>query len=540
MKLLAWMLIWTLSFGAIAENLTSGMEGVSTNSIFKNASILFSQGKYETTVQELNSIETTLKNKNETNKATYGLISYWRGICYNRLQDFPEAIKNFDRSLGLDYAPTDLHYEYGQALYASEKLSEARLQFRESLKRKFKRGVSLYYIGYISKEMGERKKAFSFFKSINKLNEDEAKEVRQAAEMQIGDIYLEQVEKHGDAFKAVEEIVIPQYQKALDVDRESSLAPVIQDKIVKLQGKYDLILFSLRNGRPALNPPYFLRAATEIGMDDNVTFAPADTTISSSDQASTYAKADFIGRYTFYYQDYISIAPEFRFNRTYYFNRVPEIYRNDNMLFAPALRGAYEHTLWKKPASFLLDYDYNETRRDVNAKEELVFSSRSHTLMVGERFNYWDWGESIVRLRHRILDSYISTSNSTTTSLVFEQIKTFTLSTLLLYFSYDRMRVEDSSFDTDSLTARGDILFPNIRGWFTPSVGLALTVTDPINNKAARGTEILFNPSARISKVFKKNWRANLKYEYQKNNSKDTENFAYTKSSYAFELEFLY
>lgn len=539
MRFLALMLILCVSMVAFAQDNPAEITSASSNSIFKNAASLFSQGKYLGTVEELKSIEESLKKKNPS-KQTLGLISYWKGICYNRLQDFPESIASFDKSLGYDYAPLDIHYEYGQALFAAEKLSEARLQFRESLKRKFKRGVSLYYIGFISREMGERKKAFTFFKSIDKLEEEEIKEVKQAAEMQIGDLYLDQVEKRADAFKTVESYVIPQYKKAYEVDRESSLAPIIQDKIVKLQRKYDLILFKLRNGRPTLTPPYFLRVSQEIGQDTNVTFSPAETTISKSDQASVYSKTDLIGRYTFYHNDYMSIAPEFRFNNTYYFNRVPEIYRNDNYLLAPAVRVAFEHTFRKKPASVLLDYDYNEARRDVDAEKELKFSSRSHTFMLGERFNYFDFGESIVRLRYRMLESYLSSSDSTLTSLVYEQISTFKINTLLYYFSYDRMRVKDEVFDTDAFTFRADLIMARVRDWFTPSFGLALTSTDPINARASRGREFLFNPSARLSKTFLKNWRASLKYDYQKNVSKDEDNFAYTKSIYAFELEYLF
>lgn len=540
MRLLAWMLILFMGAFAYAQDNSVEISKASSNSFFKNAAALFSQGKYQSTVDELKSLESSLVKNPVANKQTLGLISYWKGLCYNRLQDFGESIASFDKSLGYEFAPADIHYEYGQALFAAEKLSEARLQFRESLKRKFKRGVSLYYIGYISREMGERKKAFTFFKSIEKLNEDEIKEVKQAAEMQIGDLYLDQVEKRADAFKTIDSYVIPQYQKAYEVDKTSGLAPLILDKIVKLQRKYDLILFKLRNGRPTLNPPYFLRISQEIGQDTNVTFSPAETTISKSDQASIYSKTDLIGRYTFYHEDFFSFSPEFRFNNTYYFNRVPEIYRNDNYLIAPAIRTAYEHTLWKKPASFLVDYDYNEARRDVEAEKELKFSSRSHTFMVGERFNYFDFGESIMRLRYRMLESYVSSSDSTLSSLVFEQIRSLKINTLLFYFSYDRMRVDDESFDTDAFTFRTDLIMARVRDWFTPSFGLSITSTDPINARSTRGRELLINPSARLSKTFKKHWRGNLKYEYQKNSSKDEDNFAYTKSIYAFELEYLF
>lgn len=535
MKLLAWMLILGMSFSLFAQDVSQEITDATKNATYKHAAKLFGEGKYQSTTEELTNIEAK-----ETDKSKLGFIAYWKGICYNRIQEFGEAIKSFRTALGYKYAPSDIHYEYGQALFAAEKLAEARLQFRESVKRKFKRGVSLYYIGYISKEMGERKKAFTFFKAVDKLPPEEAQEVKQASEMQIGDIYLEQVEKHPDAFKSVETIVIPQYEKAIEVDKESALVPAIREKIVGLQRKYDLILFQLRNGRPTLIPPYFVRAAAELGHDSNVTFAPSDTTISSSKQASTYSRVDLMGRYTFYHRDYFSIAPELRFNRTYYFNRVPEIYRNDNYMVAPAIRTAYEHTLWKKPAAFLVDYDYNEARRDVNAEEKLEFSSRSHTFMIGEKFNYFALGESILRLRYRTLESYISSADSKLISLAYEQIMTFKVNTFLLYASYDQMRVSDSSFDTNSFTVRGDLIMARVRDWFTPMASLMLTSTDPINNQSARGRELLFNPSFRLARTFKKNWRANLKYEYQRNNSKDTENFAYKKSIYALELEYLF
>ncbi len=540
MRLIGWILFLCLSTFAYGEEASTEIEGASKNALLKDAVQLFSQGKYQATVDELTRIGIKLTELQEQDKNLLGLISYWKGICFNRLQEYSQSIESFEKSLDYKYTPIDLHYEYGQALYASEKLSKARIQFRESLRRKFKSAVSLYYIGYISKEMGELKKAYAFFKSINKIDEKEAKEVKQASEMQIADIYLEQVEKKTDAFKAIETVVIPQYQKALSLDKESGLAPIIQEKIVKLQRKYDLILFELRNGRPALNPPYFVRFSQELGQDTNVLFSPAGTSVSKAKQASLYSRTDVMGKYTYYHRDFFSVSPELRYTKTYYFNRVPEIYRNDNYLIAPALRTSYEHSLWKKPASFLVDYDFNEARRDVNAEKKLVFSSRSHGITVGERFNFFSFGESTVRLRRRMLQSYVSSSNSTSTSLIFEQIKSLKTSTLLFYFSYDRLRVTNELYDTNAFTFRTDLIMGRVFDLFTPSFGLALTSTDPINDRDVRGRELMINPSIRITKTFMKSWRANLKYDYQKNSSKATDSFSYKKSTYALEVEYLF
>lgn len=505
-------------------------------SVFKEASRLFEKGKYSAVVQELSVIE----SHPNYNKATTGLASYWKGICYNRLQDYPKAIESFDKALNADYRPVDIHYEYGQALYAAEKMQEARIQFRESLKKKFKRAISLYYIGYISREVGDKKKAVTFFKAIEKLPEDETKDVLQAAEFQIGDVYLDQVEKSRDAFRAVENYVIPQYKRALAVNESSNLAQPIRDRIVELQRKYDLVMFNLRNGRPVLNPPHFLRAAVENGIDTNVTFSPTETTVSKSKQSSGFTKGDILGRYTFYHQNWASISPELRFNYTYYHNRVPEIYRNDNYLVAPALRTAYEHTLWNKPASTLVDYDFSQAQRDVNAEKKLEFSSRSHTLMLGERFNYFSKGESIVRLRYRKFDSYNDPSDSKTISLVFEQVVALQENTLLFYTSYDQTRVENETFDTNSFTFRTDFIMSRIGSIGTPSFGLGLTSNDPVNNRSERGRELLINPNFRLSKIFGKRWRGNLKYDYSDNQSKDEDGFAYKKSVYSVEIEYLF
>lgn len=539
MKLLMGLLMFTISAVTYGQETSAEISGATKNTVFKAASRLYADGKYSATADELQLLETRLEAANKLSKPLSGLISYWKGICYNKGQNFSQAITEFDKALGLGFSPVDLNYEYGQALFAAEKLSDARLQFRESLKKKFKRGVSLYYIAYISKELGEKKKAVTFYKAIDKLGPEESMEVKQAAEMQIADIYLEQVEKHPDAFKAVESYVIPQYRHALSVNNNSPLAPEIKNKISKLENKYDLVLFKLRNGRPTLIPPYFIRLALEYGVDSNVTFSPTEQEIAESKKSSPFLRTDVMGRYTFYFKNFISVAPEFRGNFTRYTNREPEIHRNDNYLVAPAIRTSFEHSLWSRPAAVLLDYDFNQARRDVTATDQLDFAFRSHTLMLGERFNFFKAGESIVRLRRRQFESYLGDSDSNTSSLVFEQIATRGINTFIFYTSYDVTRVKNKLFDTNSLTLRGDVLLGPVRNWFTPSFGIGLTSTDPVNNPA-RGRELLVNPNARLSRSISGNLRGNLKFDYQNNKSDDEQNFAYKKYIYSFELEYIF
>ena len=504
--------------------------------LFKSVMQNYTQGKYRATVDELNKIE----NSKNLDQKSRGLIAYWKAMALNRLQDYPSAIEEFNKAIKLKYIPLDLNYELGQALFASEKLADAKVQFSESFKRSFKRGTSLYYMAYISKELGERENAETLFIDVVRLPDADALEPRQAAQLQLGDLALEAVESEKDAIRRVESEVIPTYEKALVINPDSGLAGKIKDKIKELQKKYNLVLFQLRNGRPTLIPPYFLRAAQEFGLDTNVTFAPQETTIEKSRQSSTFSKTEFFGRYTYYYKDFLSYSPEFRFNNTYYFNRVPEIYRNDNLLMAPAIRLAHEHALWGNPASFHFDYEFNEARRDVNSKKRLEFSSRSHTFTIGEKFKYFTFGETALRLRERIFESFVSISDSKATGIVVEQVVGLPQSTLLIYSSLDFTRVRSKAFDTNALMIRADWLLPKYRDFFTPSLGMGFSITDPINDRENRGLETLLNPSLRLSRDIGKNWKLNSRFEHQTNNSKDKTNFAFRKNLFGLELEYVY
>ena len=93
----------------------------------------------------------------------------------------------------------------------------------------------------------------------------------------------------------------------------------------------------------------------------------------------------------------------------------------------------------------------------------------------------------------------------------------------------------------EAMILRGDLILSQFRdAWAMPSIGLALTSTDPINNRSSRGRELLINPSLRLSRTLGKSWRTNLKGDYQQNQSKDKESFAYKKTTYSIELEYLF
>jgi predicted Zn-dependent protease len=499
----------------------------------------FKTGLYDRANRQLQELKEKVKLTAPQQTETLGLIAYWQGLNYNRQMDYTNATPAFESALSFDFKAPDLQYEYAQALYGSERLPEAIAAFQESFKQQFKPGVSLYYMAFLMQESGDKYKANEYYQLISTLSEEEKKEVEQASQMQIATMQLELIEAKPDAIRGVEAVVIPQFRKAMALDKDSNLAKEMSAKIRELQEKYELVLFKMRNNRPTQVPPYFLRASLDNAFDDNVVYSADETQISQSQKASSFTKLDVMGRYSYYLKNIMSFSPELRTNRTRYHNRNDTIQANDNYAIVPAVRTAYEHTLWNRPASHLFDYEYNYAHRDLNAEDKLIFSSRTQTYMLGERFNLLSNGETIVRYRQRHFDSYLAASNSVTNSFVLEQILSLKSGHMLILMgSYDQARNNTDLFNTNALMTRMDVIFPRYKDWFTPTVGMGLTFTDPYNN-SSRGLEKLINPSVKLTRTISPRMRATFRLEYWKNNSNAT-SFQYTKQATGVELEYVF
>ena len=501
----------------------------------------FQHGKYLQTRERLKSLNAELDARTEKNKTLLGLLAYWRGVTANRLNEFTAAIGFFEQSINLDYRPKDIYYEYGQALYASEKLKAARKAFGESFKRGHKRGVSLYYLGFISQTIKDEKQAVVFYRSIESLPVEEQEGTLQPAKMQMGDIFLSKAEKRPDTIKVLEAYVIPYYKEALALEPDSKLAADIQAKITGLQQKYELVLYRMRNGRPTPVPPYFLRIAQDFTYDTNPVFAATETTNSEAKQGSMISKTEAFGRYSFFYKNVMSFSPELRGNFTRHLKRDSAIYRNDNWLLAPALRTSFEHHVAKKQASLIGDIDYAYSNRDINGEEKLKFNSRVTTYTIGERIvSLLGVGETTLRIRHRTFDSYTDTADSKTNGLGFEHILPRAGGQLYIFnLGYDQTRVEDKTFDTNTIFLRADVILPVWKWKITPQFGFGLTLTDPINNET-RGQEKTLNPSIRLARPLGKGFRLSLHADYMENQSNDRANFAYKKTFYGMEIEYVF
>ncbi|MDA8793515.1 tetratricopeptide repeat protein [Bacteriovoracaceae bacterium] len=495
-------------------------------------------------------MERALKKDKKTPKARrvemLGLIFYWRGLISSKLHEYPNAIENFEKSIRLKYKSDDMYYEYAQALYAQEELKKSRRAFRASVKNKYKMAVSLYYMAYLSQVLKDYKKSVAYYSAIERLDDNEEKSsVLQAARMQIGDIYLMQAEKLPNAFRAVDKHVIPQYEEAWKFDKTSDLGKQIKKKIEDLQRKYELVLFRMRNGRPTLRPPYFLRLVQAFNYDSNINAVTDDLVEDTDNTLDTWASATtFLGRYTFYVKDVVSVAPEARLIYTKHLTDEDYIYTNDNYSANLAIRNTYEHMLFGKQASLLFDFDNTRTVNDTDENSEadrtLELSSTTNTFMLGERFVYGSLGETVLRYRSgsTVNENSEDYSNS---GFTWEQVFTLFRSTLLItMITKDQTRYEETdTLDTDAMTYRVDFIPPRLFGFATVSYGLSMTNTDYINDDD-KGPQTTLSPSLTFTRTIGYGIRGNVTWGQTVVTDAEEDANNYNKTTYGFNLEYVF
>lgn len=493
----------------------------------------FKKGSYIEATKTLQELE-----KFDNQKA---FAHYWQGICYNKLQRFDDAIESFKKADALKANYKDMYYEYGQALYAADKLDPARKAFGKSVINEHKVGVSLYYMGFISQTLEDHKLAINYYKKVDTLPAEEKKEVLQASMYQLGEIYLVQAEKDPNPAKVVKKFVIPQYELARNVDPKSSLAPEINKKIDSLLEKYKIILLKMINGRPTVRPRYYLKLSEEIKYDTNVILEANAVQNKAQYRASPLSKTEAMGRYGFYPNNRYSLFPEGKINYTYHTDRTnASVYKNDTYNIMPAIRNYYEYTLFGGMATHLLDFDYGYGARDVYQRKELSFNSRTYTFMFGEKMNFFKLGETIMRLKKKYFYSYTELSDSDTTTLGLEQTLNFSGGyTLMIVNTNDISLVRNDQLNTNTYTLRFDFITPRIYDWVTPTISFATTYNDPVKQRSARGMEKMYNPGIKLTRGLGK-LRINGKYDFTRNISKDKSAYDYTKSVYGLEFEYLF
>jgi hypothetical protein len=471
-----------------------------------------------------------------------GIAYYWMGHINFKLQEYDKSIEKFKTVLarGLKGAPPEIYYEYGQAQYVAENLKVARQAFVKSYQKGVKRAISLYYAGYISQTMKQYKSAREYYKAIRKLPLKERLEVQQASEYQNAELSLMMAREKKYTKKQIEEIVLPGYINALAIDEKGSLVKDIEDKIYKIKEEFGLIVTKLWNGKKVPKKRYTARATFSNKYDTNINATAEEAASKPDNRDTTIHKVEAFGSYKTPFKDLAIFTFEGRIDYSYHTDRqTPAIYKNDNYNLAHNIRSDWGHYLFTRRASFLLDLELSLNAKDRNSKKQMQFNNRAMTISVGEKFSYFKFGPTTLRLKRKHTWSATQGSDSKTHTLsITQMVKTPWNHNLILINNNSRLRNANPSSDTNSYALIANYIIPAWKGLKLVTLGWSYTLTDTMNNRSTRGYESNFSPNIAASYFLMPKLKMTGKYTYTKVISKNKTANQYEKN--VVNLDFVY
>ena len=403
-----------------------------------------------------------LTDKIDKNLNRDGYISYLRGSSLLELKLFIEAKKFLLDAVQKKNLEKDIFYKLGQIYFALEKYKKSRIYFKKSIKRRYEVGISLYYIGFSSSKIKDYKTAVKIYNTIEKLSLEQKKDVLQAARLQIADIYYDQVKQKAGIFSSMRDYVIPQYEKALDWDRDSVLANDIRQKIREIEQRYEIVLYKMRNGRATAIPRYFLKGGFNFGYSDNVNFLN-DTekeSLESSQVGSAFVGTSLFARYSLYPNSRFSASPQLGVDYRKYLNSNSQITANDEVSLNLGSFFTFEHFLFDEASTTSLRLNYNFRALDSDGDSSFSDQENYFTATLSEEFQYFKNNPTVLRFSHTSLKSEVDFKNSSTNSLILEQLVNFKSFSYYLFTSYDLIRyTSNDSLDSNNITIRNDFLF---------------------------------------------------------------------------------
>lgn len=496
---------------------------------------LFKSGQYPKALSALESIPPA--NNPLVSKA------YLAGLSYSRMQEYDKAIAQFEIAIREKNNSTDLYYEYGQALYASNELKKARVAFKTSAEMKFNRPASLYYVAHISQILEEHEMARDYYTLAIKDKASDAK-MKQISQFQLGETLLAiartKSDQPADLLRRVERFILPMLTSAYNLDKRSSLAPEINQRISEIMQEFNLDPNILANGRKINPKRYNGYLSQKIRMDDNVSLVSEENNVQQSKKSSFIFESEAYGSYDFVLKKRFIISPEARLTFIQHSNQSDaEVYQNDSFVMNFSLKNKYEHKIKELPASFIFDIDYSKTNKDWQAQKKREFYARSTTFTIGESFNYFDFGDTTVKLKRK---NYIGANeqiSNHTTVLSADQIIFLPIQHLIVgLFEADFIdNFNAPSTNTNTFLFRLDYIIPEILPTYTLAMAFAATMTDTLEQKETRGTEISWNPSLDITKDLTDKSKISFNYDYTKSTS-DSADYSYGKSVFTTEYRY--
>lgn len=493
---------------------------------------LYKKGDYPETIKQLQKIRS---------KDLMGTRYYLEGLCQSRLQNFDIASKRFQIALRYHANQEDIYYELGQADYANNDLEKAIKFFKRSYKKGYKKATSLYYMAYISQILEKFLTAKNYYHQLTQLGSID-NNLKQIAQFQLAEVLTSLNQNKQDNREIVKKYIMPQYKKALKIDEGSDLSVDIQKRIKELNVKYRLDPNIMINGRTLPKKSLTAQFYQKFIYDDNVTLETDLPTTTATQKDSFILDSYFLLRYQMPFYNRYVITPELKGSFKMYGDREnSDIYQNDSLFIAPSIKTRLEHTAFGKMASFLFNIQHNVTNRDREKKKDRIFYGRSTTYVVGEKFRYFSFGDTTIKLKYKSYTAYDSSLDYGATTLQINQLMLRKNGHIGLFmFLNDMTRMDQSSTsDTDSYLFRGDYIIPNYFKGYDLHFGLSFTLLDTKLQRDTRGWEKTLSPSVELSRKINKNLAYTLLWEYTKNSS-DSDVYNYEKQVLTFQVKLLY
>lgn len=483
-------------------------------------------------------------------------IQYWSGMCESKLQKFAKVPGYLAQVVKKDSKGEfqDAPYVLGQAYYAIQDFKKAKTAFQKSADGNYKVGASLYYIGYIENLTSEDDRALKTFDRVLALPASDS-EMKQAAAFQVGEVYFERAQKMAtkkaeDKAKQKELFktqAIPAYQRTIAIDPQGPLALQSTGRIVEIQQKFGIALEAPKetqkdgkneiprtnNGTPLPVNAWVIRATQDFKYDTNIVNQSDGKLVKVSYTGAALSKTGFFSKYEFILKNQVAVTPELSADYTIHSQRKnPTIFSNDATNISPAVRGRWDHMLFNEKAAGLPEYEFNLSLRDFKNQHTQSFYSRSHNIVLGERFKILSFGETTVKASYKISTNNNDGKNFTAPKGNISQNWGLGNYVLTTGYAFEAQQAVDTTNHQRTSTFNASFGLPNLFWSTNVDFSFALTLTDTMNQYATRGLEKTYAPGVTLTKNIDKagKFGVNLSYNFTKNSSDDKQSYDYTKS----------
>jgi tetratricopeptide (TPR) repeat protein len=520
------VVLWLCAFASLTAEAAVSEKN---RQILTDAFFLFSKGAYSQAVEKAKTVQAQ-------DPETIAEVSFFLGTAEAKLQAFEQASNFFAKAIATGSKEPSLHYDYGQALFATQNLKEAEGEFRKSIVAKFKMGASAYYIAYIRSVLDDRPGAKDFYTRITKLQNDPDK-VKQSALLEIAEMAYEDAEKlkndptkKSELKSLLEGDVQNLFRQARDYDSGTPIAEKATARITEIETELEGMVERMHNGNPLPVQMYTLLLSQDFTYNSNVITQADEALVQVSNKDAVEWKSGILAKYQFTGGDKFSFIPELGATSSYYSRlSTPSVYQNDNVSISPAWHTKYEHLSDGKAATLQWDLAFNLLLRDYAAAHQLPFYSRTYETSLSERVKWFATGSSTLKLDIKFVEYYDPSQNQYVPSISYIQLFSMCGTYFVNTFSFDYLHARNNFWDERNYRYRGSMTFSKAfeKVDVTPSV--SMFVKDTMLQQGTRGDELNLAPSIAFNRPLSKKLESTLDFTYTKNFSKSKDEYQYTQ-----------